>query len=58
MVNSHEKTTAYMHEFRDALEDMGVDTRDDPYLNAYAPVGGHQPGVHLAPGLARTSSLL
>mmetsp|Transcript_94287 Transcript_94287/g.281356 ORF Transcript_94287/g.281356 Transcript_94287/m.281356 type:complete len:650 (-) Transcript_94287:94-2043(-) len=39
LVNSHDRTTAYMHEFRRGLEDMGVDTRDDPYLNAYAPTG-------------------
>lgn len=40
LVNSHDKTTAYMHEFREALEEMGMDTRDDAYLNVYAPIGG------------------
>eukprot|EP00929_Paragymnodinium_shiwhaense_P112351 TRINITY_DN80609_c0_g1_i1.p1 TRINITY_DN80609_c0_g1~~TRINITY_DN80609_c0_g1_i1.p1 ORF type:complete len:657 (+),score=110.54 TRINITY_DN80609_c0_g1_i1:158-2128(+) len=40
LVDSHDRTTAYMHEFRDALEDMGMNTKDDPYLNRYAPVGG------------------
>lgn len=40
MSNSHDRAQAYMHEMRDALEDMGVDTRDDAYLNTYAPVSG------------------
>lgn len=38
MAKSHDRTTAYMNEFRDALEDMGVDTRDDQYLQRYAPL--------------------
>mmetsp|Transcript_8038 Transcript_8038/g.17429 ORF Transcript_8038/g.17429 Transcript_8038/m.17429 type:complete len:626 (+) Transcript_8038:77-1954(+) len=40
MVNSHDRATAYMHEFRDAMEEMGIDTKGDPYLERYAPIGG------------------
>ena len=28
-----------MQEFRQGLEEMGVDTSNDPYLNVYAPKG-------------------
>eukprot|EP00928_Gymnodinium_smaydae_P040711 TRINITY_DN27588_c0_g1_i1.p1 TRINITY_DN27588_c0_g1~~TRINITY_DN27588_c0_g1_i1.p1 ORF type:complete len:671 (-),score=134.83 TRINITY_DN27588_c0_g1_i1:110-2122(-) len=51
MVDSHERTTDYMHDFRDALEGMGVDTRNDPYLNRYAPQGGAVDAVHPAMAL-------
>jgi len=37
---SHERNASYMQEFRTGLEEMGVDTRDDPFLNAYAPSSG------------------
>lgn len=40
MAASHDRATAYMHDFRRGLEDMGIDTRDDPFLNAYAPTSG------------------
>lgn len=39
MASSHERNASYMQEFRAGLEEMGMDTRDDPYLNAYAPAG-------------------
>lgn len=55
MANSHDQHTAYMHEFRDALEDMGADTRNDPFLNRYAPVGGAIDAVHTRPGSASGS---
>jgi len=42
---SHERNTAYMHEMRDNLEEMGMDTRDDAYLNTYAPKAGAVPAV-------------
>ncbi|CAE8646137.1 unnamed protein product, partial [Polarella glacialis] len=37
MATSHVRANEYMQEFRQGLEEMGTDTRDDPYLNAYAP---------------------
>lgn len=49
---SHERHTAYMHEFRGALEEMGMDTRDDPYLNAYAPTPG---SAHAVAAVRRSS---
>ena len=33
-----------MNEFRQGLEEMGVDTSDDPYLNLYAPKTGERGG--------------
>lgn len=33
---SHNLTTSYMNEFRDVLQEMGTDTRDDSYIQRYA----------------------
>jgi len=55
MGGSHDSATAYMHEFRQGLEEMGVDTRNDPYLGVYAPTS-NVPAVKAAGGLPATSS--
>jgi len=51
MATSHDRTTAYLQEYRVGLESMGVDTQDDPHLNAYAPTTQSQdPEVRLPSG--------
>jgi len=39
MATSHLAHESYMQEFRQGLEEMGLDTSNDPYLNVYAPKG-------------------
>lgn len=53
--NSHDRANDYMNEFRGALEGMGVDTKDDPFLDRYAPIGGAKDEVRPAPGARRPS---
>jgi len=59
---SHDMTTAYMHEFRNGLEEMGIDTNSDAYLNTYAPTpgsAGAMPGVRrsgVTPSCSRPGS--
>eukprot|EP00971_Amphidinium_carterae_P240243 4769792-Amphidinium_carterae.1 len=57
---SHEVTSSYMHEFRHGLEAMGVDTKGDPYLEAYAPSKASAPQISRRPsgsaGAARRSN--
>eukprot|EP00933_Yihiella_yeosuensis_P030531 TRINITY_DN24166_c0_g1_i1.p1 TRINITY_DN24166_c0_g1~~TRINITY_DN24166_c0_g1_i1.p1 ORF type:complete len:634 (+),score=99.35 TRINITY_DN24166_c0_g1_i1:67-1968(+) len=48
MANSHVRHTEYMQDFRQGLEEMGMDTRNDPYLNAYAPSSASRPGSKLS----------
>lgn len=47
---SHEAATNYMHEFREGLEAMGIDSRGDPYLEAYAPQRLGPPSVQMKSG--------
>ncbi|CAJ1436800.1 unnamed protein product [Effrenium voratum] len=52
MATSHLAHGDYMREFKQGLEEMGVDTSDDPYLNAYVGPDKSRRGPLARSGLA------